>query len=205
MCSSPRQGEPSDDVRLRGEPKLVNKLKEELEKVVGALRDRVVVGVDIPAGQHRALIGRGGQHLNDFQAKFDVMVQFPGSRSYAQAGEPENADELSEVDQANIVKISGSKVACKKAAEELKVSSFLISLGVVAYLSRSVTSETPYSRGRYGEHQRSAQIPSCSDPARKYLPDTQIIWSTSGTFQDASKGCCACPTIGAGRCFIRSH
>jgi len=91
-----------------------------LEKIVGALRDRVVLAVQIPAGQHRALIGRGGQHLNDLQAKFDVMVQFPGSRSYAHAGEPENAAELSEVDPADIVKISGSRAACNKAADELK-------------------------------------------------------------------------------------
>jgi len=116
----PRQGEPSDEVRLRGEPKLVNKLKAELEKIVGELRDRVVLAVQIPSGQHRALIGRGGQHLNDFQAKFDVMVQFPGSRSYSQAGEPENAAELGDVDPADIVKISGSRAACTKAADELK-------------------------------------------------------------------------------------
>lgn len=100
----------------------MNKLKAELEKIVGALRDRVVLAVQIPAGQHRALIGRGGQHLNDFQAKFEVIVQFPGSRSYAQAGEPENAAELSEVDPADIVKISGSRAACNKAAAELKAS-----------------------------------------------------------------------------------
>ena len=38
---SPRQGEPStDEVRLRGDAKLVTKLKAELEKTVAALRDR---------------------------------------------------------------------------------------------------------------------------------------------------------------------
>lgn len=116
----PRQGEPSDEVRLRGEPKLVKKLKTELEDVVSGLRDRVVVGIEVPSGQHRALIGRGGQHLNDFQAKYEVMVQFPGSRSYTQAGEPENADDLIDADPANIVKVSGSRAACSKATEELK-------------------------------------------------------------------------------------
>jgi hypothetical protein len=98
----------------------VKKLKAELENSVSGLRDRVVLGVDIPSGQHRALIGRGGQHLNDFQVKYEVMVQFPGSRSYAQAGEPENVDDLSNVDPVNIVKVSGSRVACGKATEELK-------------------------------------------------------------------------------------
>jgi hypothetical protein len=103
----------------------VNKLKAELEKVVASLRDRVVVGVEIPAAQHRALIGRGGQHLNEFQSKHEVMVQFPGSRSYAQAGEPENADELANADPASIVKLSGSRTACEKAAQDMKVGDYL--------------------------------------------------------------------------------
>lgn len=109
-------------MRLRGEPKLVQKLKTELEKVVATLRDRVVMGVDIPAIQHRALIGRGGQHLNDLQTRTNVQVQFPGSRTYNQVGEPENTADLEGVDAANIVKVSGPRAACEAAIEELKVS-----------------------------------------------------------------------------------
>ncbi|KAH9949574.1 hypothetical protein B0H21DRAFT_777185 [Amylocystis lapponica] len=116
----PRQGEPSDEVRLRGEPKLVAKLKAELEKTVATLRDRVVLGIEVPAAQHRALIGRGGQHLNDLQNRTGVQVQFPGSRSYHQVGEAENAADFADVDAANIVKVSGSRAACEKAIEELK-------------------------------------------------------------------------------------
>ncbi|KIM45268.1 hypothetical protein M413DRAFT_65984 [Hebeloma cylindrosporum] len=121
----PRQGELSIEVRIHGEPQLVGKLKAELEQIVATLRDRVIVAVDIPAPQHRALIGRGGQHLNDLQAKFDVQIQFPGSRSYNQVGEPENLADLSEVDPANLVKVSGSRAACEKAVAELKVYSAL--------------------------------------------------------------------------------
>jgi KH domain len=123
---SPRQGEPSDEVRLRGEPKLVNKLKVELEKTIAVLRDRVVLAVEIPAGQHRGLIGRGGQHLNDFQSRTGVQVQFPGSRSYHQVGEAENADEFKDTDPANIVKVSGPRAACEAAINELKVWLLLI-------------------------------------------------------------------------------
>jgi KH domain len=118
---SPRQGEPSDEVRLRGEPKLVNKLKAELETAVTTLRDRVILGVEIPAGQHRALIGRGGQHLNDLQNKMNVQIQFPGSRSYGPVGEPENAADFSDVDPTNVVKVSGSRAACEATIKELKV------------------------------------------------------------------------------------
>jgi polyribonucleotide nucleotidyltransferase len=117
----PRQGEePSNEVRLRGEPGIVNKLKVELEKAVAALRDRVVLIVEIPAALHKNLIGRGGQHLNSLQESTGAQVQFPGSRSYAQVGEPEN--ELGAVDPANIVKVIGSRAACEKAIESLKKS-----------------------------------------------------------------------------------
>ena len=118
---SPRQGEFSDDVRIRGEPTLVQKIKAELESAIAALRDRVMLGVDIPAAQHRALIGRGGQHLNELQNKYSVMVQFPGSRSYFQTGDPENTADLTDVDPENVVKVSGSRPAAEKAINELKV------------------------------------------------------------------------------------
>jgi predicted PilT family ATPase len=121
IFASPRQGEYSDDVRIRGEPKLVQKIKAELEAAVAVLRDRVVLGVDIPADQHRALIGRGGQQLNELQNKHSVMVQFPASRSYSQTGEPENAAELENADPANVVRVSGPKAAVEKAIDELKV------------------------------------------------------------------------------------
>ncbi|CAE6410521.1 unnamed protein product [Rhizoctonia solani] len=115
----PRNGEPDDEVTLRGEPALVKKLQKELEKIVSELRDRVVLGVDIPAQHHRVLIGRGGQHLNELQDRHNVTVQFPGSRSYYQIGEPENVDELAEVPPENIVKVSGSRSACEKAMKEM--------------------------------------------------------------------------------------
>lgn len=99
----------------------MQKIKTELEAVVEALRDRIVLGADIPSAQHRALIGRGGQHLNELQKKYSVMVQFPGSRSYSQSGEPENAAELADADPTNIVRVSGSKAAVEQAIDELKV------------------------------------------------------------------------------------
>ncbi|KZT08355.1 uncharacterized protein LAESUDRAFT_697227 [Laetiporus sulphureus 93-53] len=116
----PRQGESSTEVRIRGEPKLVAKIKSELEKTVATIRDRVTLAAEVPASQHRALIGRGGQHLNDIQNRLGVQIQFPGSRSYHQVGEPENMSDMDAVDPADIVKISGSRTACEKAVEELK-------------------------------------------------------------------------------------
>lgn len=152
---SPRQGEPSDDVRLRGEPQLVAKLKTELEKSVIALRDRVVLAIEIPAAQHRALIGRGGQHLNDMQTRYSVQIQFPGSRSYSQVGEAENADTFKGVEPANIVKISGSHAACAKAIEDLKViyyialSHIIVNIIMFRVRSNQLPPKTSLTRFRF--------------------------------------------------------
>ena len=121
MFSSPRQGEKSDEVRIRGEPELVKRIKDELESSVAKLRDRVVRAVEIPSVQHRILIGRGGQHLNELQNETGAQVQFPGSRPYTQVGEAENAADFTEVNPADIVKVSGSRAACEAAIAELKV------------------------------------------------------------------------------------
>lgn len=109
---------------------MVSKLKAELEKVAQDLLDRIVLGLDVPAAQHRALIGRGGQNLNDLQSRTGAQVQFPGSRSYNQVGEASNADELTDVDPANIVKVSGPKKAVEKAIAELKVVDLKSSLEI---------------------------------------------------------------------------
>ena len=119
---SPRHGEePSDEIRLRGDAKLVAKLKAELEQIVATLRDRIILAVNIPVTQHRALIGRGGQHLNDLQNKYNVQIQIPGSRSYNQVGEPENLSDFSGVDISSLVKVSGPRAACEKAIAEIQV------------------------------------------------------------------------------------
>lgn len=121
---SPRPGEPADEVRLRGAKPLVTKIKASLEKLAAEHRDKIVHGVSIPAAQHRALIGRGGQHLNELQSRTGVTVQFPGSRSYNSVGEPTNLAELGEVDPADLVKVTGPSSGVAKAIAELSVSLF---------------------------------------------------------------------------------
>lgn len=120
----PRAGDSSgsDEVRIRGEPKLVEKVKVEIEKTINGLRNRVILAVEVPAAQHRVLIGRSGHNLEQLQKKTHAQVQFPGSRSYAGVGEAENADEFKDVDLANIVKVTGTREACLNCIAELKAS-----------------------------------------------------------------------------------
>ncbi|KAI9508228.1 SCP160 protein [Russula earlei] len=118
----PRPGEePRDEVRLRGETTLVNKLKAELEKAAADMRDRVVLGVQIPSAAHKSLIGRGGRNLTSFQNEYHVQVQYPGSNSYKHAGEPENAEALCDVPPEDLVKLSGARASVEQAIEKLKL------------------------------------------------------------------------------------
>jgi KH domain len=103
---------------------VVKRIKTELERLSTSLSDRVVIGVAIPAARHKILIGKGGQSLNDVQNRNSVQVQFPGSRSYGSVGEVSNMSELEGVNPADIVKIIGTKVACDKAASDLKASHY---------------------------------------------------------------------------------
>jgi len=99
------------------------------------LRDRVILAVHVPVASHRALIGRGGQHLNDMQNKYNVQIQIPGSRSYNQVGEPENLSDFDGVDTSNLVKVSGPRVACEKVITELKSGVRSQTAGVISTIS----------------------------------------------------------------------
>ena len=57
----------TDQVRLRGDAKVIKAIKAELEKQVATLKDTVIVGVVVPASQHASKIGRGGSALQDLQ------------------------------------------------------------------------------------------------------------------------------------------
>jgi hypothetical protein len=70
LTSSPKPGDDTkDQVRLRGDSKLVKALKEELEKQVAVLKETIVIGVVVPQSQHASKIGRGGSALQDLQRK----------------------------------------------------------------------------------------------------------------------------------------
>jgi hypothetical protein len=71
MITFPREGRDTaaDEVRLRGDSKLVNKIKAELEKQVDVLKQTIIVGVAVPQAQHASKIGRGGSALQDLQRR----------------------------------------------------------------------------------------------------------------------------------------
>ena len=121
--SSPKTGdEQTDQVRLRGDSKVVSNIKTELEKQVAVLKQTIIVGVTVPAAQHASKIGRGGAALQDLQRKTGAVVHFPGSRQYSTIGEIENSSELEGVDPKDVVKVIGTKEVCAAATEILQQS-----------------------------------------------------------------------------------
>ncbi|KAF8650436.1 hypothetical protein AX16_005239 [Volvariella volvacea WC 439] len=202
----PRAGDPSDEVRLRGESKLVKKLKAELEKAVAVLRDRVILGVEVPAAAHRNLIGRGGQTLSDFQKRTGTQVQFPGSRSYDQVGEPENIAELENVERTNLVKVSGTRAACEAAVAELKQVSVkapspedVTSTATIsnkyyyAIIQQGQLSRTLRNHGVFfdqNEQPPKPSLPSRPPPSARIDEEdsTGISWEVIPNYQNADEG-----------------
>jgi len=170
------------------------------------------LAVEIPAGQHRSLIGRGGQHLNDFQTRTGVQVQFPGSRSYNQVGEAENSAEFKDADAANIVKISGPRAACEAAINELKAKP-PVPVGVTATVTVPLKYHHAISQqGNFFRHLRSygVQVDQSAHPQKSAVPlqppaqpdavtaridethddavSIEVQWQITSNYQDAEEG-----------------
>ncbi|GJJ06343.1 hypothetical protein Clacol_000534 [Clathrus columnatus] len=204
----PRQSEPSDEVRLRGEPTLVQKVKTELEKAVEILRDRVISGVIVPSAQHKIMIGRGGQHLNELQDRHKTQIQFPGSRSYQQIGDPQNAAELEGADPADIVKVLGPKIAVEKTIDDIKkqirappVDTIKEVISVPLKYQNSILQQGNLIRNlrSYGVHVDYPAVPSnASNPPRRpsgvaRIDDDdsdpkKVQWEVLSNYQDAEEG-----------------
>ncbi|WRT70206.1 uncharacterized protein IL334_007201 [Kwoniella shivajii] len=122
LVTFPKSGDSNPDVvRFRGDSKVVKKIKAELEKQVSVLKETVVIGVVVPQSQHASKIGRGGSALQDLQRRTGAVIHFPGSRQYGSVGEIENASELGDAPEGDVVKVIGTKEVVAKAAEQLQI------------------------------------------------------------------------------------
>ncbi|MCO5598726.1 hypothetical protein L7F22_052824 [Adiantum nelumboides] len=121
LIQFPRRGasaDQADTVTVRGPAALAAKVKEELERIAGELQSRIVIGVSVPVGQHRSLMGR----IRELQAAHpSTRIIVPGWREYDQL-EISNAAELSSSSPESIVKIQGSKTACDSVKQEIRES-----------------------------------------------------------------------------------
>jgi len=142
----PRPGTNSDEVTLKGDKELVEKLKIELERLVEEQSNLTVDIIQIPRAQHPILIGRNGMQLREIQSRFNVTIQFPGSRSYNDIpivshtnGKIENSEEAVKIigKAENIEAAKAeilSRVRCTQINVPRKFHNSLISNGVVRKL-----------------------------------------------------------------------
>ncbi|KAF0396830.1 kh domain containing protein [Gigaspora margarita] len=132
------QAEPSDD-----DP---NQQVIELERLVEEQSNLTVDIIQIPRAQHPILIGRNGMQLREIQSRFNVTIQFPGSRSYNDIpivshtnGKIENSEEAVKIigKAENIEAAKAeilSRVRCTQINVPRKFHNSLISNGVVRKL-----------------------------------------------------------------------
>ncbi|GAA5842863.1 hypothetical protein JCM11251_005830 [Rhodosporidiobolus azoricus] len=116
----PRQGDACDTVTINAPSAVANKIKQALEDEVAALQSRIIYGVVVPQSAHPAVIGSGAKALQELQRKHSVRVVMPGWQEWAGTGPLENQDELTEANEAEIVKVLGAKEAVLAAAEDLR-------------------------------------------------------------------------------------
>jgi polyribonucleotide nucleotidyltransferase len=123
LVTFPKPGDDNtDQVRLRGDSKIVKKLQAELEKQAAELRSTLTYGVVVPSAHHASKIGRGGSALQDLQRRTGATIHFPGSRQYNSLGEIDNKAELGDAEAGDIVKVMGTKEAIAKATEALQTA-----------------------------------------------------------------------------------
>jgi len=168
--------------------------------------------VEVPAPQHRLLIGRGGQHLIDLQNKTGAQIQFPGSRSYNQVGEAENAEDFADVSSTDIVKVSGIRAACEAAIAELKAQikpptpegvvgsvdvplkyHHVISQQGVFYrnlrsIGVQVEQSTQPTKSAVPTGPSSKAVPSARIDEDEDQVDLEVQWVVEANYQDAEEG-----------------
>ncbi|CAG8506684.1 4087_t:CDS:10 [Diversispora eburnea] len=115
----PRQGFNSDEVILKGDKDLVGKVKAEIERLVEEQSNLQVDVIRIPRSQHHIIIGRAGFQLREIQNRFNVEIQFPGSRSYNDFHPTTTnvGEEIENIEEA--VKIAGKADDIKAAKNEI--------------------------------------------------------------------------------------
>jgi polyribonucleotide nucleotidyltransferase len=108
----------ADTVQVRGPAEVAAKVKEELERIVADLNDRIVVGVVVAPSQQRSLMGRI-RELQSVHKSAKIVV--PSWKEYNQL-EVSNASELQSASPESIVRVGGSPSACKALQAEIAES-----------------------------------------------------------------------------------
>ena len=120
LVQFPKQNSGDNNIVIKGEKSLAANMEKEIREFVKEISDRKTIGVSVPVILHGDLIGRGGFKMLEFQKKFNVTLYFPGSRDYKSTDKVVNENELTDVKEESIIKITGKTSNVQNAVEELK-------------------------------------------------------------------------------------
>lgn len=104
-------GQDADEVIVKGEAPLVEKIIEELMKEVQEQQNQVIVTVPVPVVDLSSIIGRKWTAVKEMQTKYSVSIQIPKQKSENQA--PIEGETV-------LIKITGSSSNCALAKADLE-------------------------------------------------------------------------------------
>ncbi|KAJ1952686.1 hypothetical protein GGI12_006185, partial [Dipsacomyces acuminosporus] len=87
----PRASENTDEVKLKGDKEIVEKVKAHIEELVAERERMTTVVISIPVSQHAFIIGRGGAHLKQLQDEHSVEIHFQSKHARGSAAEDPSA------------------------------------------------------------------------------------------------------------------
>ncbi|KAI8321049.1 hypothetical protein GQ54DRAFT_262496 [Martensiomyces pterosporus] len=87
----PRASESTDEVKLKGDREVVEKVRAHIEELVAERERMTTIAISIPVSQHAFIIGRGGAQLKQLQDEHSVEIHFHSKNSRASAAEDPSA------------------------------------------------------------------------------------------------------------------
>ncbi|KAG0312365.1 hypothetical protein BGZ97_011252 [Linnemannia gamsii] len=106
-------------VLLKGDKTIVEKIKAEMLAMVAEQDSWTTIYIQIPASQHRQVIGPQFLHVKEIENRHNVRIQFPNNKNKKEGGK--DAESNAEANAANErVTIKGLRENCEKAKVDLE-------------------------------------------------------------------------------------
>merc|ERR1712241_911919 len=113
VVSFPRNGVAGDRVNLKGARDCIDAAIARINEIVKELEDQVTIDCEIEQSYHRTVMGAKGSKVQKITTDFNVQIKFPDKAV-------ENGDVAVNGDNScNIIKITGKRDNCEKAAQAL--------------------------------------------------------------------------------------
>ncbi|KAL2861325.1 hypothetical protein BJX68DRAFT_2057 [Aspergillus pseudodeflectus] len=159
LVKFPRPESNETTIRLEGDGEVVDKIIASIEQFVKEREDQVVVNVEIPAVQHRLLIGRGGDIRRGIESQFNITLDIPRQGSG-------RAD----------VKLKGPSTAVAEAKEHILAmlkDQQGVSVDVPRHLHHAIADNGSFFRRLRNDYQVTVDHAGQQVPAKPTLDDSR--------------------------------